>query len=115
MGLVVLLSHLKRESPGDVRLGQFRVEFYGLAAGDLRFLAVVIARVPPEVDERTAVGDAGIGKCVIRINDNRARKQLSGKIKALAAELVEELPPLQVVVVRLNVRRGSFLDGSFLL
>src|SRR5205085_12126533 len=79
------------------------------------FLQVGFAGLPVLVKERAAVGHAGIGAGISRVEYDGACKHLAGIIEALPPELVEELAAAQVVIVSLHVAGLRLLDGLFFL
>ena len=95
--------------------GQLRIQLDRFAAGHLGFLPVVVARVPPKINERAAIRDAGISQRILRVNHDGASEKLPRKIKTLSTELMKKLASFQVVVVGLNIGCRSLFDSALFL
>ena len=90
----------------------FGIELNGFAARRLGLAQVVLRGIPIHVEERGAIGDAGVSARVAGIHHDGAGEHLAGELKSFAAKLVEELPPAQIIIVSLDVGRGRLLDGA---
>src|SRR5688572_10984715 len=93
-----------------MRLGEVRPELERTTAGDISLVEVLLSCVAVHVEKRAAVGEAGIGKSVFRVNLDRPPEHLPGVLQAATAPLVDELSSTQVVLVRLDIHRAVPLD-----
>src|SRR2546430_4894058 len=98
--------------------GQLWIQLQSFAARSLRFVQIVLAAVPVHVKKRTAVRHAGIRTSVVGVNHDGAGEHLPGKVKTLAAKLMEELASSQVIdrkSTRLNSSHSQISYAVFCL
>src|SRR4029079_16718280 len=86
VGLLVAAAQREREAARRVRLRQVGGQLERLAAGRLRLLQVGGARVPVLVELRAAIGDAGIGPRVARVDLDRPAEHAPGELESLLPE-----------------------------
>src|SRR2546427_12372256 len=83
--------------------GQLWIQLQSFAARSLRFVQIVLAAVPVHVKKRTAVRHAGIRTSVVGGNHDGAGEHLPGKVKTLAAKLMEERASSPGIVIRQGI------------
>src|SRR3989304_9813525 len=93
-----------------VGLGRAWIDLHGFAAGGVGLLQVVGAGVEIHVEKGAAVGNTSVSARILWIDDDGAGEHLPSELEPLLAELIEELPSLEIVVIGLNVHLGRLLD-----
>src|SRR4029077_8248323 len=87
----------------------------GPAARGVGTLKIGFAAVPVHVEKRAAVGDPGVRAGVVGVALDGTLEHAARELDAGAAELVEELPPPQIVLVCLYVLGRRLFDGTLLV
>src|SRR4029079_12171962 len=94
--------------------GQFRTELERATACSISLSEVLLARIAIHEKKRAAVRETRICQRVFRIELDRPPEHLPGVFESAPAPLVNELPPPQVVLVRLHIYGAISLDRLLL-
>src|SRR5712692_5056233 len=104
------LGHATR----DETLGKRRVQLDGPLAGRPGLVQVGLRRFEKHVEERSAIRETAVPKRVVRIDLDGPLEHLPRHLEMTSAELIQETPAAQVVLVGADVERRLLLDGALL-
>ena len=93
LGFVVFLAQRNREPARNVRFREIRLELESFAARQLCLAKVELAGIEVHVEQRAAVGHAGMRQRILGIDLDRLVEHLLRVLEALAAQLVENWRP----------------------
>src|SRR6266550_8951330 len=94
-------------------LGQVGSELQRPSTCNVPLREILLARVAVHIEKRAAVGETCIRERIFRVDLDRPPEHLPSVLETGPTPLVNELPPAQIVLVRLHIYRAVTLD-SFL-